>query len=66
MSKNENDAYRRMSAQESRRWLLASCVVASAFTAALLAMAVNNFGSGSSAGTQQAKAEPPALASAGQ
>jgi hypothetical protein len=65
MSKNENDAYRQMSPQESRCWLLASCVVASAFTAALLVMAVHNFGSGSSPGTQQAKAEPPAIARAG-
>jgi hypothetical protein len=66
MSKNENDAYRRMSAQESRRWLLASCVVASAFTAALLVMAAGNLGGWTSAGTQQAEAEAPALARAGQ
>jgi hypothetical protein len=66
MSKNENDAYRQMSPQESRRWLLASCVVASAFTAALLVIVANSLGGGTSAGTQQAEAEPPALASAGQ
>jgi len=66
MSKNENDAYRQMSPQESRLWLLASCVVASAFTAALVVIAANSLGGGSSTGTQQAEAEPPALASAGQ
>ena len=57
MSNKENDAYRRMSSQESRRWLTASCVAAAAFTAALLVIATNNFGrGGSTAGTHRAEA----------
>jgi hypothetical protein len=63
MSKSENDAYSQMSPQESRRWLIASCVVATAFSAALLVIATNNLGRGwSSAGTQQAEVGKPAEA----
>lgn len=70
MSKSENDVYRQMGTQEIRRWLAASCVVATAFTAALLIIATNNFGRGfSSAVTQHAEVSDPAeatLARAGQ
>ena len=69
MSKNENDAYRQMSAPEVRRWLTASCVVATAFTVVFLVIATNNFGRGfGSAVTQQADVSETeaALARAGE
>jgi hypothetical protein len=70
MSNKENDAYRGMSAQESKRWLTASCVVAAAFTAALFVIATNNLGrGGTTAGTHHAgtgDAAGAALARAGE
>jgi hypothetical protein len=54
MSKGETDGYRQMSTPDIRRWLAASCVAATAFTAAILIIVIGSFGRGSgSADTQQ-------------
>jgi hypothetical protein len=44
MSKGDLDAYRQMSTRDVRRWLTASSVVATAFTAAILVIAIHHFG----------------------
>jgi len=63
MSNKENDAYRRMSSQESRRWLTGSCVAAAAFAAALFVIATNNLGRGwSPAGVQSVERGAPSEA----
>jgi hypothetical protein len=68
MSKGETDGYRQMSSPDVRRWLTASCVVATAFTAAILIIVIGSLGRDpGSADTQQAEAvktrpaEKPAL-----
>jgi hypothetical protein len=65
MSKGELDSYRQMSPRDVRRWLTASCVVATAFTVAIMVIVLNNFGRGlNSADTHQA-ATPAASPSSG-
>jgi len=67
MRNSEIVAYKHMSTQDEvhvRRWLAASSVVATAFTAALVAIATNNFGRGlSSVVTQHAEATAVAASS---
>jgi hypothetical protein len=62
MSNSENDPYRQMTTPEIRRWLTASCVVATAFTLALVTIATNNFGRGWTSAAQQAEVSGPSEA----
>ena len=68
MSKGDLDAYKQMSTRDVRRWLTASSVVATAFTAAIVVIAINHFARDpGSTDTQQAAATatrpapPPSL-----
>ena len=64
MRASEIDNYRQMTRVQVRRWLTASSVVATAFAAALLAIATNHFGSGfSSAVTHSISAAEVSVAS---